>query len=225
MIKAVIFDLDGTLLDREKSVQLFISNQYKRMNKELGHIDQSTYMDRFIELEKHGYVWKDKVYQQLIREFDITEMSWEQLLEDYLTHFAVQCTPFPHLTAMLEELKSSHILLGMITNGYTEFQSGNIEALGIKEYFDTILISEKEDLRKPDKRIFERALERLGVKAEQALFIGDHPLNDVEASAEAGMISVWKRNAQWEDSKAHFIVDGLEEIPGLVQKLEEQAKL
>ncbi|QHJ70040.1 HAD family hydrolase [Planococcus halotolerans] len=225
MIKAVIFDLDGTLLDRDKSVEKFIYGQHKRLESALGHIDQSHYTQRFLELDNHGYVWKDKVYQQLIEEFDITGMSKEQLLKDYLTHFAAQCVPFPHLVPMLKELKTDNILLGMITNGYTDFQSGNIEALGIEQYFDAILISEKEGLRKPDKRIFEKALERLGVQADQAIFVGDHPTNDVEASANAGMTSVWKRNLQWETADAHFIIDGLDEIPGLVQKLEKQAEL
>lgn len=219
MLKAVIFDLDGTLLDRDKSVETFIVHQYKRLNNLVGHIDQSTYTARFIELDNHGYVWKDKVYQQLVAEFAITGMSWEQLLKDYLDHFPNHCVPFPNLISMLEELKKEGLVLGMITNGYTEFQTSNIRALGIEEYFDAILISEKEDLRKPDIRIFERALERLGVPAEGALFVGDHPLNDVEASANAGLTSIWKRNPQWEGEAADFIIDELDEIPGLVQKL------
>lgn len=225
MIKAVIFDLDGTLLDRDKSVEKFVSNQYRRLNDVLGHIDQTDYMQRFIQLDDHGYVWKDKVYQQLVEEFNITGISQQQLLEDYLTHFAAHCVPFPHLIQMLEKLKAQQLQIGMITNGYTEFQAGNIEALNIERYFDVILISEKEGLRKPDKRIFERALERLGAEAEEAIFVGDHPANDVAASAGAGMISVWKRNAQWENAKAHFTIDGLDEIPGIVQRLTKQAEL
>lgn len=120
---------------------------------------------------------------------------------------------------MLEELKNNNTLLGMITNGYTEFQAGNIRELGIEKYFDAILISEKEGLRKPDEQIFERALERLGVKAEEAIYVGDHPLDDVKASAMAGLTSVWKRNSHWESAAADFIIDELDEIPGLVQEL------
>ncbi|WP_033543218.1 HAD family hydrolase [Planococcus sp. CAU13] len=219
MVKAVIFDLDGTLLDRDLSVEKFIAGQHERLNSVLSHIDRLEYTSRFIELEKHGYVWKDKVYEQLINEFEIQGMSKEHLLEDYLTYFSDYCTPFSNLIPMLEDLRNNDILIGMITNGYTEFQTGNFRALGIEHYFDAILISEKEELRKPDKRIFERALERLGVTAEQAIFVGDHPLNDVEASARAGMIGVWKRNPHWQSANADFIIDGLDEIPGLIQKL------
>lgn len=222
MLKAVIFDLDGTLLDRDKSLGNFIAHQHKRLHDILGLIDQSFYTARFIELDKHGYVWKDKVYQQLIEEFAIKGMSWEQMLADYLAHFPNHCVPFPNLISMLEKLKNEGLVLGMITNGYTEFQTSNIRALGIEKYFDAILISEKEDLRKPDKRIFERALERLEVRAEQAWFVGDHPVNDVEAAAQADMTSIWKRNPQWNGAAADFIIDELDEIPGLVQEMKKQ---
>ena len=216
MIKAVVFDLDGTLLDRDSSIIKFIKDQHARLFPVLGHIDQSVYVSRFIELDQHGYVWKDKVYQQLIDEFKITGMSCEQLLADYLMHFPAHCVPFPNLIPMLEELKSSGIRLGMITNGFTDFQSSNIRALGIELYFDVILISEKEELRKPDRRIFERALDRLGVEASNTIFVGDHPLSDVEGSAKAGLVSVWKRNPHWADAAARFTIDGLDEIPGLI---------
>lgn len=220
MIKAVIFDLDGTLLDRNKSLEKFILHQHKRLKVALGHIDQAKYVTRFIELDNHGYVWKDKVYQQLITEFTIQEITWEQLLEDYLTHFPNHCVPFPNLFSMLEELKKEGLLIGMITNGFTNFQTDNIRALGIAEYFDVILISEKEGIWKPDKRIFDRALTLLSVKAEQAVFVGDHPLNDVVASAKSGMKSVWKRNLQWKSAAADFIIEELDEISRLVEELQ-----
>lgn len=75
MIKAVIFDLDGTLLNRDESVKKFIDNQYERLNKWVGHLSKEKYTTRFIELDSHGYVWKDKVYQQLVDEFEITGVN------------------------------------------------------------------------------------------------------------------------------------------------------
>ena len=46
MIKAVIFDLDGTLLNRDESIKKFIDNQYERMNKWLSHIPKEKYIKR-----------------------------------------------------------------------------------------------------------------------------------------------------------------------------------
>lgn len=61
MFKAALFDLDGTLLNRDKSVELFINEQYERLYELLSHIPKEQYISRFIELDNHGYVWKDKV--------------------------------------------------------------------------------------------------------------------------------------------------------------------
>lgn len=83
MIEAVFFDLDGTLLDRDASVKQFVSAQYNRLTDYLSHIPQKDYVARFIELDCHGHVWKDKVYQTLIAEFVIEGISWQALLEDY----------------------------------------------------------------------------------------------------------------------------------------------
>jgi putative hydrolase of the HAD superfamily len=212
MIKAVLFDLDGTLLDRDESVKKFIYHQYDRLNRIVGRIPRETYIKRFIDLDQRGYVWKDKVYQQLVEEFQITEMTWEGLLQDYLSEFKNHCVPFPNLISTLDKLKSRDIRLGMITNGRGQFQLDNIKALGIEKYFDTILISEWEGIKKPDPEIFKRALNQLNVSAQQSIFVGDHPENDVKAAQNVGMKGVWKKDPQWESIEADYIVDDLAEL-------------
>jgi putative hydrolase of the HAD superfamily len=212
MIKAVLFDLDGTLLDRDESVKKFIDHQYDRLHRIVGHIPRENYIKRFIELDQRGYVWKDKVYQRLVEEFQITEMTWEELLQDYLSEFKNHCVPFPNLISTLDKLKSRDIRLGMITNGRGQFQLDNIKALGIEKYFDTILISEWEGIKKPDPEIFKRAMKQLNVSAQQSIFIGDHPENDVKAAQNVGMKGVWKKDPQWESIEADYIVDDLAEL-------------
>ncbi|WP_407647280.1 HAD hydrolase-like protein [Gracilibacillus oryzae] len=54
MIKAVLFDFDGTLLDRDTSVQSFINTQYERFIEELHHVPKQLYCSRFIELDQRG---------------------------------------------------------------------------------------------------------------------------------------------------------------------------
>ena len=132
MIKAVLFDLDGTLLDRDASVERFINSQYGRLNEWVGHILKEKYVSRFIELDCRGYVWKDKVYQQMVAEFNITGLTWEQLLQDYVNHFKEHCVPFPNLHKMLTTLANQSIVLGIISNGKEQFQMDNIMALGIE---------------------------------------------------------------------------------------------
>ncbi|MFD0051089.1 HAD family hydrolase [Actinomycetes bacterium NPDC127524] len=219
MINAVIFDLDGTLLNRDASLKKFIDGQYERLNKWIGHIPKEKYTSRFIELDCRGYVWKDRVYQQLAGEFDITGVTWEDLLQDYICQFKNSCVPFPNLISMLEKLRRNNLVLGMITNGKGQFQIDNIRALGIKKYFETILVSEWEGIKKPDPQIFKRALEQLNVSPNESIFVGDHPKNDVNAAQNAGMKGIWKKDFQWNNVEADFIVDDLAELPSIIENL------
>ncbi|MEM5595340.1 HAD family hydrolase [Niallia circulans] len=219
MIKAIIFDLDGTLLNRDASIEMFVDCQYDRLNIELGHIPKDKYIKRFIELDQRGYVWKDKVYQQLAAEFEVKEITWEELLQDYLSQFKNHCMPFPNLKKMLEGLKSQNLLLGMITNGFGQFQMDNLKSLQIEKYFDVILVSEWEGIKKPDPRIFNKALNILNVQANEAIFVGDHPENDVLAAKKVGMKGIWKKDLHWRNAEADLIVDDLGELPFIIEKL------
>lgn len=227
MSKAIIFDLDGTLLDRDSSLRSFIANQYDRFLFCLGHIDKTDYIDRFVQLDCRGHVWKDKVYQSLVQEFAIcgssseaiAKISWKTLLHDYETQFRHSCIPFPYLKETITLLQKQDYLLGMITNGRETFQSRSIQGLGIHDYFDTILISETEQLRKPQPEIFQRALFRLSVTAQESVYIGDNPEADIIGAKNAGLKTIWKRNQFWsEPNEADAIIDELDEILPIIEQ-------
>ena len=219
MLKSVLFDLDGTLLDREASVEQFIAAQYDRLIAHLNHIPKIDYVSRFIELDSRGHVWKDKVYQTMVAEFKIRGISWKELLDDYETQFQFYCVPFNFLFEILNVLKQQGYLLGIVTNGLGKFQTRSIEGLKIKKYFDVILISEVEKVRKPQPEIFQRAIDRLGVSATESIFVGDHPEADILGAKNAKMRAIWKRNSHWEDSKeADAIINELSEIPLILEQ-------
>ncbi|MBW7455667.1 HAD family hydrolase, partial [Paenibacillus sepulcri] len=221
MIKAVLFDLDLTLLDRDASVRKFAAAQHLRLHC-LSHIPMDTYVSRFIELDERGYVWKDKVYQRLIVEFGIAGMTWEELLEDYISEFHKSCIPYPNLIEMLDRLKRENYKLGLITNAVGDFQFRNIQAIGIDPYFEAILISGWEGIRKPDPEIFLRALKKLGVEAGESVYIGDHPVNDVQAARNAGMKGIWKKDSQWETPQdVDGIISDLSEVPDLIRAFDQ----
>ncbi|ALS80007.1 HAD family hydrolase [Planococcus kocurii] len=219
MIKVVIFDLDGTLLDRDSSLLAFVDEQYNRLDEHVKHVPKALFSNRFIELDAKGYVWKDRVYQQLIEELEIEGITWQTLLEDYVTNFNKHCVPFPNLTVVLKNLAKQSLRLGMITNGRGQFQLDNILSLKISEYFEELLISEWEGMAKPNPAIFHKALARFGVSPNEAVYIGDHPKNDIQAAKAIGMKTIWKKSQHWSCLEADGEIDHLQEISEVVRRL------
>lgn len=220
MLKAVLFDLDGTLLDRDDLVNGLITAQHERFSALLSHIPVADYLRHFIALDQRGYTPKTQVYPQLLRELSLPEHHWEALFADYLAHYHQYSVGFPDMLAMLTTLHESGLRLGIITNGRGDLQTNAIRALEIENFFDVILISEVEGLRKPDSRIFQRALERLDVGADEAVFVGDHPDTDVGGALNAGLKAIWKRDAHWPPpAYADGIVDDLMTLPTSIAAL------
>ncbi|HDR7656740.1 HAD family hydrolase [Bacillus wiedmannii] len=217
MIRAILFDLDGTLLDRRQSLEQFIHDQYNRFASHLMNIEKSDYCSRFLELDNNGYTWKDKVYATLLCEYNITTLTPEQLLHDYITNFQHHCIPFQNMHELLQRLTQQNIKIGIITNGFTDFQMNNLRALNIHTYTNTILVSEAEGIKKPHPEIFERALQKLDVKAAECLYVGDHPENDVLGSERVGILGVWKRDLFWSDFEHPRVVNDLLEVLSFVE--------
>lgn len=184
-IKAVLFDLDETLLDRKNSLIDFVIWQVKHQLKLNDH-QAIHFIQRFLMLDNHGALWKDQVYQQLIREFDLGDFSVDELLTAYEQRFCQFARANPHVVEVINALNDKGLKLGLISNGKSPFQERNFQALNIAEFFEIILVSEKIGLRKPDPAIFHMALAELNVLPEQALFVGDDPIADVEGARKLG---------------------------------------
>ena len=185
-IKAVIFDLDQTLLDRTTSLKLFLNWQVNFLQLLPQHLKQR-FIQRFIELDANGSVWKDLVYRQLIEEFNISKYSEQHLLEMYIYDFNKFCTAFNGVEATIEKLYKNGFKLGLISNGKTPFQEHNFQALGLSEYFSSVIVSEAVGLRKPNPEIFQLACQQLSVEPEQCLFIGDNEVADIQGALSVGM--------------------------------------
>jgi YjjG family noncanonical pyrimidine nucleotidase len=81
--------------------------------------------------------------------------------------------------------------VGIVTNNIVREQTAKIVSLGIAPLVDAIVISEAVGVHKPDPRIFELTLERLGCAAVQAVMVGDSWATDIEGARSAGLSAVW----------------------------------
>lgn len=213
MIRAVLFDLDGTLFDRDIAVRNLAEAQFIAFKRDFAHVPTATFVSRLLELDEHGHGDKEMVYECLCREFALPETLAPKLAVDFWDRYHRFCRPFPDVVGTLEELRSRGKKLGLVTNGRDVIQNGTIDALQIRHLLDSILISGAEGIRKPSRAIFERAAERLGVEPFECCHVGDHPEIDVSGARAAGLSAVWKRVPYWSQPReAVATIDILSEV-------------
>jgi putative hydrolase of the HAD superfamily len=196
-INAVLFDLDDTLYDREALVRRVVTDQYDAFSEDLRSVPKADFVARVTQLDDHGYADKRALYTTVVAEWRLTPDLVERLAQNFWTSYDEKCFLPEDTRLTLQMLRRNGIKLGVITNGGAERQQRKLDSLGISSWFDVILISETEGVRKPDVEIFHRALSRCGVEPSEAIFVGDHPDTDVGGALQAGLCAVWKVTPYW----------------------------
>ncbi|BFT73586.1 HAD family hydrolase [Paenibacillus sp. P36] len=221
--KAFLFDLDETLTDRNKSLMKY-SNEFLQSFK--GHLTDVSSEDLYQLLkiaDGNGYRSREDVFTQLIHELPWAHKSLSpiQIGEHWTSTFPLCSVATTGMYEVLDTLKSHGIILGIITNGGSFSQNKKIDALGIRHYFETIIISETVNLKKPNCEIFSIALEKINVSASETWYIGDHPANDIIGSYYAGLTPVWIRGIHpWINGydEPSYQIDSLKQVLSLITK-------
>ncbi len=172
-IRAVLFDLDGTLLDRRATLRRYLESQLKRHPDMFRPEEGSRYMRRLLELDENGSLDRADFYRRAEAEFGLAQGSGAKLLADFDRNFPEECVPLPNLHETLRTLRELELKLGLITNGGSIIQRRKLRGLGLESTFDVIVISRELGCGKPDPRIFSHALAELGEPASASVYVID----------------------------------------------------
>lgn len=113
------------------------------------------------------------------------------LNDAFLNAMAEICAPLPGAVSLLDSLKGK-AKLGIITNGFTALQQIRLERTGLRDYFDLLVISEEVGVAKPDRRIFDHALQLAGnPDRDRVLMVGDTAESDILGGINAGLSTCW----------------------------------
>ena len=194
-IHAVVFDLFGTLIDDSPPADYgtFLAETAAALG---------TDPERFHEVWNAHDVARytgpiEACFESICAELGVADFT--QALALRLERLRDLLVPRPDAVSTLRELRKRGFGLGMISNASSELSGLWVES-DFAPLFDAVLFSADERMMKPDRRLYRRMAELLGVAAEECLFVGDGAYRELQGAAEAGMSPVLIRAPydEWE---------------------------
>ena len=200
-IKAVIFDLDRTILNLAIAEKIALELIYKNYIKcdysfEEFLISYNAINEFWWQKRSNGEANPEEVrhyrFKDLFEKLTVkSKYTIDEISSIYMLNSKEYWRSYPNVIDILEILFDSNFKLGIITNGFTEVQKRKIDHLGIKHYFKSIVMSDDLNIAKPDKRIFHHSLEELEAEANESVYIGDDYNTDILGAKKAGLHAIW----------------------------------
>jgi putative hydrolase of the HAD superfamily len=209
-IRALLFDVNGTLIDIEtdewmeetyRAIAHFLTYQGIRLRR--GEV-----RDLYFQIMKEQFAASSERYP----EFDVVAV-WRELLRRQATDYTrslgaekLQQIPlflaelqrgisrkrmmaFPQMQEILSQVKTRHCL-AVVSDAQSAYGVPELRAVGLAEYFAPIVISGDYGYRKPDPRLFQAALNKLEISPEEAIFIGNDRFRDILGARQVGMKTI-----------------------------------
>lgn len=197
-MRAVLFDLDGTLMDHDAArdaaiVELLLgepalAQEWRRL--ESLHYDEYAAGRCSFQEQRRRRVRGIHAAMERNAPDDAACDAWFGVyLERYRAGWAAFDDVLPALAALVEALPD--VRLGVVTNGEGEPQRAKLAAIGLTDRFPVFVASAEVGMRKPDAEIFLHACEQLGVAPSAAAHVGDRLDLDAQGAVDAGLRGVW----------------------------------
>lgn len=207
-IKAVLFDMDGTLLDTAPD---FIA-VCQAMLADHGRppIDDQ----RIADVVSGGARAMVAATFDMDPEAEGFETLRQEFLDRYQDHCAVLTRPFDGIAELLESIEKARLIWGVVTNKPVRFAEPVMQQLGLAERSAVLICPDHVTRSKPDPEMLLLACERIGVDPQHVLFIGDD-LRDIESGRAAGTKTAAVRYGYIhpEDNPAHWGADVIVDHP------------
>lgn len=200
MARAVLFDLDDTLFDHRRSARAALSEVHRvyahgtdfaaferhhTTNLELMHVEVLAGRIALDDARRERF---RRVFLAL--DVTLTDREVDAVASAYRSGYMSARRALDGAAALLAAVRP-HARIGIVTNNLLDEQRDKLQFCGLASLVDELVVSDDVGVSKPERRIFDIALERLGVRAEDAVMVGDSWANDIVGAASAGIRAVW----------------------------------
>jgi len=227
MVKAVIFDLDNTLMDfltmKENAVKAAVKAMIDSgLNMEPG----DAVGDLYAIYDKKGIEYQ-KVFDEFL-EKNLGYIDWKILSSGVVAYRKAReasLVPYPHVNMTLTELLRRGLKLAVLSDAPRREAWLRLCYLQLQHTFDTVITFEDTGLKKPDTTPFRKVLSLIEVEPEETIMVGDWPERDLVGAREVGMITVFARYGFAFERKpvgregADYVIDDIRDLIDIIDRL------
>ena len=197
MIKSFLFDLDDTIISREKAFEGVLNSFISEWFNSFSQSDKKALFRTLNNWDQRGLVDRTEYLQKILDNYSNIDKDLSALTKYYWKTFVDSVVPDKKANDFLKNLNQKNISWGIVTNG-DENQYSKIQKAELTEVCPFVVVSDIFGTRKPGQEIFEYALKKLGSKKEETLFVGDTIETDIIGAQNFGMKSAWiHHNRVW----------------------------
>jgi len=232
--KDLFIDFDDTLYDTHDNAVIALSETFEAFHLERFFPDPQVFYDAYwlanIDLwtrYSKGEITRDYLIVERFRRplsegrgLEVTEAFCLEMSDKFLEFCSSKPGVVEGAHELMDYLKGKGYRMHMCSNGFHEVQYKKLDASGLRDYFDTIVLSEDAGVNKPSKAFFDYALKMSGATPKATLMIGDNLQTDILGALNAGINALlfnrWQADVKECPQVPTFVVDSLRDIMGIL---------
>jgi putative hydrolase of the HAD superfamily len=242
-IKGILFDLYGTLIDVEtdesmeeiyRGIAHFLTyhgvylhrwevrDLYYRIMQEQRERSREEHPEIIVKA-----IWSAFLQEQGVKPGQERVQLATTLAQIYRAISRKRLSLYPGVKEVLDLLHASYPL-ALVSDAQPCYVHPEIRAVGLEGYFGAVVISADYGFRKPDRRLFQAALDHLALRPDEAVFVGNDMYRDIYGACQAGMKTVFFSSNQGaqshQDANPTCVITRFEQVPEVVAELSREGE-